>query len=1612
VLLHSYEEKLTSAEVVLLDRLDGDKICCQFVKMTCGCLYRLDGQGASLTRNNTTIGNSVQRFSGVEKRSNTSVVHFKQFISDSPPGTQAEGPPPPASEVWPDDEPRLVRPRRSATLLEESLMSVDDQLLPPRNLQIMPVRFGALNISWVPATANEHLVTHYQLVLINLSDRSPTAYTDKQCQHIRSQYTSTHSDEGPFVSGDGVINAPGQLTVNVTAPASHVILTDLPPDNFYRVLLFAMAGSRRSPPASMPSSPRVPALPPQTAPREVKITPRGTQGAKISWLVPDDLDCTGELIGYVITIKSLRLIEPLMIKVPGYTRSHMVEDLIPGTFYTVQVSATTRGGVGVPTRPVEFRTGGEVPTVDLGEDLDLPFAPDELVDLNGEGIHIQESSQIPPKLETHIPPTDNLPLYMVPAKASTVFKTDYLSHLLPSTLTGFVEHTGHIEPNLNDSSRLSSIVRAPPNEILCYFGHAKFHCERNSLQKSLESSKILCFINLLSGGTDAMFLAGYDQSRDPWLANKEPVYNLRANPTQNTILLRWSVALRRLDMENEREMLSNPLGGNRISMNSGPMPIRLSADKKGEDHTAYLPQGTKYVIRWGDMHPGPAEDSVTGDQTQYLIQDLKPGTIYYIRVIAVTRLGEGPAAYTVTMTRNQNEEPALSTSDGPLIPVNLFVQTVGATWASVGWELPQTPTAIISSEMMFQIKYYPIDAEAGNRKPPKSRTNLVNVTIPKESFQRDSQSRHFKAMLRGLTPATQYEFGVCLLQPRPKFDNFQAIVTGPTLPFDDFCSMVQGFETFGQIPKDYPKNIKIQISADSTSPELQRVDFGSGTQSTPPPTLATEISLQWESPSHPNGKILAYSIYLTRDNQKSVGEWTERTVPGTVSRIALCGLEWEQTYFLRIAARNRHGLSPLSPVVAFRTPSANGEGGGMFELSKAYHDARDIDEALETPSSGPERTDGDKGSGSVKDNLRWVITGSVLGGALVIMIVVVIVLCIRCQATRRSVGRVKRSSSKQPYIGAFQNCYQSTDPNHPGGFVGKPHGFNFTDVCLGGCSLTGSNVGGSNTGSLGFQTGEISVVQTHELGNPMSAPSHTSSCSCSDWRTRGEISCAPNNNQCPCSAHLDPCSHPMWVTGIGQSAIQPTSGGCADDRHSTPAGSDSETGGGSGGGGGRGIGLGRKFSARVGTRNLQSDAPLSCNHKESWCRVTNENLLPVLSNPQEMTLSFLAANAQVPSPFRPGHFPKSRVDDDFSPPTNLETGSKNPVLPNDYHQQLLRSRLEDRSPEFSFVQTRPVTGGGGGGSGLTGSDSLNGDDMTTWSPNSSSAGRGSTGVHPVSTSPLHSSTQLKKYVQQQLADRIDYGSKRRGSGPIQELVNGAQYQVTSPQKPPVDHPKILPTSKPFKSTEKNTPTSQNWSPVLNIKENRSVPPQSDRTVAFGPSSGIVRVNAMSSDYASQQSSLSNPSSNASSNVGMRFSPEGPTISTGNLGAALESGYNSVGLSFALDRVPTPEPTPRPVPISRLRQTATIPDQSHCDAYLSKGLSNGKSVISAILSRKNDKAAPTKTDEGSDRERTPDSADSVSEHELLASSLVQIHFSLLHCHFPCLSVWRGTTAETV
>ncbi|VDQ17343.1 unnamed protein product [Trichobilharzia regenti] len=59
------------------------------------------------------------------------------------------------------------------------------------------------------------------------------------------------------------------------------------------------------------------------------------------------------------------------------------------------------------------------------------------------------------------------------------------------------------------------------------------------------------------------------------------------------------------------------------------IPVSMKSEGHSTDKTGLLPPGTKYVIRWGDMHPGPSEDTVQGDQTQYTIENLSKFSKYF-----------------------------------------------------------------------------------------------------------------------------------------------------------------------------------------------------------------------------------------------------------------------------------------------------------------------------------------------------------------------------------------------------------------------------------------------------------------------------------------------------------------------------------------------------------------------------------------------------------------------------------------------------------------------------------------------------------------------------------------------------------------------------------------------------------------------------------------------------------------------------------------------------------------------------------------------------------------------------------------------------------------------
>ncbi|KER29175.1 hypothetical protein T265_04114 [Opisthorchis viverrini] len=1396
-------------------------------------------------------------------------------------------------------------------------LQTNHRLTQPKNLQIIPFHFGSFNISWEMESEAERWISHYELVLLNLGE-VPSKEEQLRCGAFLQAHNLT--DGSPITQGGSIHDR--QLSINVTAPASSVIITGLPPDNFYRVLLFAMIGSHRSTPASMPSSPRVPALPPLTSPTEVKVTSRGTQAAKVAWRPPVGADCTGELINYVITINSTRLIEPLIIKLARDAQSHVVSDLIPGTYYSVQVAATTRGGVGLASVPVHFRTGGELPRVELDDldEVEVPLLPEELEEMANENRQYFEG------------------------------------------------------------------------------GLARSHW--------------------ISTGQDAL---GPDQV---YLIPAK-IYNLRATPDQTTIHLKWSVALRRVDPDSEHELFSimdlDKRPQTMTSDQNRPLRVQLSGP---QSVTAYLPPGTKYIIRWGDMHPGPSEDTVMGDQAEYLIENLHsehelfsimdldkrpqtmtsdqnrplrvqlsgpqsvtaylpPGTKYIIRW---GDMHPGPSEDTVMGDQAEylieNLHTGTLSSNGPIIPVNLVVRAVGSTWARVGWELPELPTRLQSQVLLFKIKYYPINVDRSTMQTfqtgtPSSEATVitVNLSVPlNPTTAASQQSWPFKAVLRGLQPATQYEFGVCLLDPPTEGASFHMPVKGQTISPELCWSMVQGFETFGKNPSDAPTNIRISVPREVVDPLAQN-EVG-GRESKPSSAKSgVLVRLHWDAPLRANGEIGAYVIYLSADRSKSVNDWSEHTVPGSMNSGNLPGLQPKQIYFLRMVARNRHGTSPFSPVVAFRTPDSNGQGGGMIRLSKTYYDAREIFEPLDTvipagvdqnQAAGvrPSTNAVDETSGA--DQLRWIIVGSVLGGTVVIVLVATAVLFSRCRKSRNSLGIMKRSTSKQPYMPGYPNVYRS-DTTSPTDVNTKTASFSLQDPCHGGCSVTGSGAGGSNSGChlTGCTLSDNSPVDprpsSHECSGHHPPGIYRP---CLDWSTPNRMhasKCHMTGVEPKCCAALSDSSGPIWTQ---LTTVIP---GCIDDRHSTTAGSDIDTPGSCSGSSRRfDPGIGRKQSKR-------NEGSECCDH---------------------------GFHGQ-------GGYGLELSSDPFNHDRGEHIQQNNAYRPIANKRRLMngyRNDIEERSPDMCVVQQRSIPAPM---VAFTGSGSLNDDEAITSSPASSSAGR--------TSANLPHWSPMRKYhpLGQQSAQSGFYPHDK--SEPI------------SPQRSRVNHCQM-------RLDSRNNSDSNKFGGKSSYSSNAGDHGN------YGNLMVTNRVNAMSSDYASQQSSLSesnpkvyafptllvssnsnrsrifltiagNPSS-ASSAVGNGFSPERPFVSKTNIMTTCDQRAKDIGLSFALDRVPTPEPTPRPAPLNRLAggkmsqpeemgnrwniekledligRTKLGPDTATSSPTLVK-----KAQLSFLGSGQEE---IMKNRDGFSHENTPETVDSISEKQLVREySAEELHQEMVN-----------------
>ncbi|VDM30580.1 unnamed protein product [Hydatigera taeniaeformis] len=163
-----------------------------------------------------------------------------------------------------------------------------------------------------------------------------------------------------------VIREPGVIK-GLVEPSQHpaLHLSDMLPDTFYSVEVCAVLhNGSRSPSVLLSSSPLVPAAPPSGYPSQIHVRVLSGQSVQVAWEVPNNIECNGMLMGFIMEVNSTYETSHLITIAPE-TNDHILTELMPGTDYSLRMLASTRGGQGQWSPPVRFRTQGKARTIDM-----------------------------------------------------------------------------------------------------------------------------------------------------------------------------------------------------------------------------------------------------------------------------------------------------------------------------------------------------------------------------------------------------------------------------------------------------------------------------------------------------------------------------------------------------------------------------------------------------------------------------------------------------------------------------------------------------------------------------------------------------------------------------------------------------------------------------------------------------------------------------------------------------------------------------------------------------------------------------------------------------------------------------------------------------------------------------------------------------------------------------------------------------------------------------------------------------------------------------------------------------------------------------------------------
>ncbi|XP_051855912.1 receptor-type tyrosine-protein phosphatase F isoform X12 [Antechinus flavipes] len=154
---------------------------------------------------------------------------------------------------------------------------------------------------------------------------------------------------------------------------------------------------------------------------------------------------------------------------------------------------------------------------------------------------------------------------------------------------------------------------------------------------------------------------------------------------------------------------------------------------------------TKYELLYWEGEDGP-QQKVTFDPTSsYVLEDLKPDTLYRFQLAARSDLGVGVFTPPIE-ARTEQSMPSAP-------PRKVEVESVNSTAVHVSWKLP------VSSKQHGQIRGYQVTYVRLENNEPRGQPIIKDVMLA-EAQWRPEESEDYETTIGGLTPETTYSITV------------------------------------------------------------------------------------------------------------------------------------------------------------------------------------------------------------------------------------------------------------------------------------------------------------------------------------------------------------------------------------------------------------------------------------------------------------------------------------------------------------------------------------------------------------------------------------------------------------------------------------------------------------------------------------------------------------------------------------------------------------------------------------------------------------------------------------------------------------------------------------